>query len=144
MSGRIVPLENVPDPVFSEKMMGNGLAIQPSDGVVRSPIDGKVIFIPSSKHAIGLKANNGTEILIHVGLETVALKGEGFNIQIQVGDKVTVGQQLAQVNLAYIQNQGKNPISPIIITNEEDRNKEFPFPKDSNAVAGKTIIIQYP
>src|SRR5690625_7369169 len=78
LNGQIVPLQDVPDPVFGQKMMGEGIAIIPKDGKVVSPVHGKIIQIPNSKHAVGIEAEDGSEILIHVGLETVALKGEGL------------------------------------------------------------------
>src|SRR5699024_5795840 len=81
LSGKNMPLEEVRDPVFGQKMMGEGIAIVPSKGEVLSPVKGKVIQIPDSKHAIGIEAEDGSQILIHVGLETVALKGEGFTVK---------------------------------------------------------------
>ncbi len=78
MTGDIIPLEEVPDPVFSEKMMGDGIAIEPSEGKVLSPIDGKIATIFPTNHAIGLVNKEGLEILIHIGIDTVELKGEGF------------------------------------------------------------------
>ena len=86
ITGTALSLDNVPDPVFSEKMMGDGIAIEPSEGIVVSPVDGEIIQVFPTKHAIGIRAKNGTEILIHIGLETVSLKGEGFETHVkQIG-----------------------------------------------------------
>src|SRR5699024_6172205 len=78
VSGKVVPLEEVPDHVFSEKMMGEGIAVHPSEGTIVAPFDGEIVQIPETKHAVGLKDKDGNEVLIHIGLETVGLKGEGF------------------------------------------------------------------
>lgn len=80
--GDIVPIENVPDSVFADKLLGDGIAINPSNGEIISPIDGQVVMIQDSLHAIGIQSDDGIEILIHVGLDTVELKGEGFDVSI--------------------------------------------------------------
>src|SRR5690625_692457 len=102
LNGKVVKLEDVPDPVFNQKMMGEGIAIMPSEGKVVSPVECKIVQVPESKHAVGIEAVDGTEILIHVGLETVALKGEGFTVNVAAGDKVSVGDQLMEFDLNYI------------------------------------------
>src|SRR5690625_772749 len=91
VSGETVLLENVSDPVFSEKMMGEGMAIIPDHDIVFAPVEGKVVQLSPSKHAVGMKASNGAEILIHIGLETVSLGGEGFTAHVQEGDHVKPG-----------------------------------------------------
>lgn len=141
INGKNVALEKVPDPVFSQKMMGEGIAIIPQDGNVISPVNGKVVQIPETKHAIGLLADDGTEILIHVGLETVGLKGEGFKVQVNTGDTVKVGQPLLEVDLDYIKQHAADIITPIIITNSKELDKHFTFTKEASSKAGETIII---
>lgn len=88
ITGKTIPLTEVPDPVFSTKMMGDGIAIIPSEGKIYSPVDGEITMIAATKHAYGIKADNGLELLIHFGLETVALNGEGFTVHVQAGDKI--------------------------------------------------------
>ena len=90
LNGKIVPMEEVPDPVFNQKMMGEGIAIVPEEGMVYSPVNGKIIQLAETKHAIGLITEGGVEILIHIGLETVGLKGEGFTTKVNVGDEVLI------------------------------------------------------
>src|SRR5699024_3774093 len=80
LSGKVKQLEEVPDPTFSEKMMGEGIAIEPDEGLVVAPFDGEIIQVFPTKHAIGIQGESGLEILIHIGLETVSLKGEGFEV----------------------------------------------------------------
>lgn len=141
LNGKIVPLEEVPDPVFSEKMMGDGIAIIPRDGTVVSPVNGKVLHAAETKHAVGIQAEDGTEILIHVGLETVALKGEGFELKVQTGEEVRAGQALLNFNLDYIKEHAENTITPIVITNSATSGKTYTLTNDIEATAGKTVII---
>jgi PTS system glucose-specific IIA component len=117
VTGKVLSLEEVPDPVFSEKMMGDGIAIEPSDGRVVAPFDGEVIQVFPTKHAVGLKADNGAEILIHIGLETVSMKGEGFERHISQGDKVKKGDPLITFDLNLIREKAKSTITPVIVTN---------------------------
>lgn len=120
IKGEILPLSEVPDQVFSEKMMGDGFAIKPSDGSVVSPVDGEVVTVFPTKHAIGLKSTSGREILIHVGIDTVKLQGEGFESFVKEGDKVSAGQKLLQADLHHLQSNAPSIITPIIFTNLQE------------------------
>lgn len=115
VSGKVVALEDVPDPVFSGKMMGDGCAIIPSDGKIYSPVDGTVASVAPTKHAIGFTDNNGVDILVHFGLETVGLNGEPFNVLVKQGDKVKKGQLVAEANLDLLKEKNINPITPVIV-----------------------------
>ena len=117
LKGKIIPITDVPDQVFSGKMMGDGFAILPVDGTVVSPVDGKVVHIFPTKHAVGLETDGGREVLIHFGIDTVNLKGEGFEAFVAQGDKVTKGQQLLKVDLAYVKKNVPSIITPIVFTN---------------------------
>ncbi|SES22842.1 PTS system, D-glucosamine-specific IIC component [Gracilibacillus ureilyticus] len=117
MTGEILPLSEVPDQVFSQKMMGDGFAIKPSKGEVVSPVNGKIINIFPTKHAIGILAENGTEILIHIGIDTVNLKGEGFTAKAAEGDQIKQGQVLMEVDLDYVQENAPSIVTPVIFTN---------------------------
>lgn len=139
INGKIVPLEEVPDAVFSGKMMGEGIAIMPKDGKVYAPIDGEVVLVADTKHAIGLKAKDGTELLIHIGLETVMLKGEGFTTLVKAGDEVKVGEPLVEVDWAYIGEHASSTITPIIVTNSEERTVESTATGES--IAGETVLF---
>jgi sugar PTS system EIIA component len=141
VNGLIIPLEDVPDPVFSQKMVGEGIAVIPTNGNIHSPVKGTVILIAATKHAIGIRAENGIEILVHVGLETVSLNGEGFNIAVNVGDQVSVGQLLIEVDWEYIKTNAKSIITPIVITNNHQNKKQYILTKDKEAIRGKTVII---
>lgn len=120
LNGKVVPLKEVPDPVFSQEMMGKGCAIIPSDGNIYSPVNGVVRMIAPTKHAIGLESENGLEILIHFGLETVALKGEGFEVLVGEGQEVKQGDLLIQANYMFMKENNINMITPVVITRSLD------------------------
>ncbi|KIL48856.1 PTS glucose transporter subunit IIA [Jeotgalibacillus alimentarius] len=120
LTGNLLTLDEVPDPVFSQKMMGDGVAIEPTDGKVVSPIDGEVVQVFPTKHAIGLKAKNGAEILIHIGLETVSMEGNGFEAHVSEGSKVNVGDPLVTFDLELVRSEAKSIITPVIVTNGDD------------------------
>lgn len=141
VNGTIVPLEEVPDPVFSQKMMGEGVAMIPSEGKVLSPVNGKVVQVPDTKHAVGIESEDGMEILIHIGLDTVELKGEGFTPKVSVGDQVSVGDLLMEFDLDYIRNNAKDVITPIVITNSQNSDKQFVITEQKEGKAGETEII---
>ncbi|RPK00043.1 PTS system, glucose-specific IIC component [Bacillus subtilis] len=122
LKGETVSLADVPDQVFSEKMMGEGFAIDPSEGKVVAPADGEIVSIFPTKHAIGFKSAGGTEILIHVGIDTVKLNGEGFEALVASGQAVKQGETLLTFNLDYIKQHAASAVTPVIFTNvsEED------------------------
>jgi len=120
IKGQIIDITDVPDAVFSQKIVGDGVAIQPTEGKVISPIEGEVLHIMDTKHAIGLKSTSGVEILIHVGVDTVEMKGEGFEIHVSEGDKVKTGQLLITFDLENVRKKAKSAITPIVITNMEE------------------------
>ncbi|NRD78102.1 PTS glucose transporter subunit IIA [Bacillus sp. BRMEA1] len=123
LEGEIIPIENVPDPVFSQKMMGDGFAIQPTNNTIISPVDGEIISVFPTKHAISLKDHVGHEILIHVGLETVNLKGEGFTSFVKDGQKVKKGQKLLEADFTSIKNKVPSIVTPVVFTNLKENEK---------------------
>ena len=138
-SGKLVPLSEVPDETFASGVLGEGIAIEPSDGLFCSPVDGTVETIAETKHAIGFAADNGLEILVHVGLETVSLNGEGFEILVKEGDKVKAGQPVAKADLALIRERGLKTITSLVLTGGADE-KELHC-ADGLATAGKTPVL---
>lgn len=115
--GNYIPLEDVPDEVFASKMMGDGYAILSEDGVVYAPVSGVITTVFPSNHAVGIRTNNGVEVLVHMGIDTVSLNGKGFTIFVKVGDVVSETTKLAEMDLSYIQSQGKETIISVVITN---------------------------
>ncbi|MFS0750554.1 PTS glucose transporter subunit IIA [Oceanobacillus sp. 1P07AA] len=141
ITGEIIPLEDVPDPVFSQKMMGEGVAVMPSEGEVVSPVDGEIIQVFPTKHAIGILAENDAEILIHIGLDTVNLDGEGFTAHVKDGDKVKVGDKLMSFDIATIEEKAPSSITPIIISNTDDV-REVKSIEVTKVIAGENEILQ--
>jgi len=117
LNGTLVELSAVKDPVFSGKMMGEGFAIDPVDGVVVSPVDGVLTTLFPTMHALGITANDGQEILIHVGMDTVSLNGEGFEAMVAQGDSIKAGQALIKFNLEEIKKKVPSIVTPVVFTN---------------------------
>ncbi|HEM7710393.1 TPA: PTS glucose transporter subunit IIA [Enterococcus faecium] len=134
LNGEVIALEKVNDPVFSEKTMGDGFAVIPTDGVIKAPFSGKVEAVFPTKHAIGLKSKSGVEVLIHIGINTVELNGKYFDIVIEAGDDIQKGQKIGSFDIEGIQSEGYDPTTVIVLTNLNDLNEVDMF--DSN---GKII-----
>ena len=120
MAGHAVPVTEVPDPTFAEGMLGNGIAIEPTEGKVYAPCDATVDMMFTTGHAVSLVADCGAEILIHVGLETVSLEGKPFKVHVANGDKVKKGQLMIEVDLDAVKAAGLNTITPILVCNSAD------------------------
>ncbi|MFS3913567.1 beta-glucoside-specific PTS transporter subunit IIABC [Bacillus australimaris] len=117
ITGQIVPLSEVNDAVFSSEMMGKGVAIIPDKGVVQAPFSGKVVTVTPTKHAIGLVSNEGVELLIHVGIDTVSLNGQFFEVLVEEGDEINIGDHLLTFDIEGIQSKKLDVVTPIIVTN---------------------------
>ena len=118
--GKAVPLSEVNDPTFSEGMLGQGVAVIPSEGKIYAPIDGEVGMVFETLHAVSLTADCGAEVLIHVGLDTVKMNGDGFVGHVQAGDKVKKGDLLLEVDLEKVKAAGYDTITPMLICNTDD------------------------
>lgn len=142
IKGEVVPLSEVPDPAFADKQMGQGIAILPSEGKVYAPFDGQVAhLIKKSKHAIILTDTNGVQILIHVGINTVSLKGEGFTAHVETGAEISKGQLLLEFDMNRIQEAGLPVITPVIIPDgQEHIQKVTEF--EGEAFPGETRVLQ--
>ncbi|WP_432724876.1 glucose-specific PTS transporter subunit IIBC [Staphylococcus equorum] len=123
--GQIIPLSEVPDQVFAQKMMGDGIGFVPEDGEIVAPFDGTVKTIFPTKHAIGIESDEGIELLIHIGIDTVKLDGSGFESMVSTGDTIKKGQTLMQVDLDYIKANAPSIVTPLILTNLENRTLEI-------------------
>ena len=139
LTGKAVPLEQVPDPVFSEKVLGDGVAIIPEDGRIVSPVDGQIVSVAETGHAYGFSTEDGLELLVHVGLETVSLKGECFKVHVKEGDQVKKGDLVAEVDLKYLAEKNINPITPVLICSDiDDQDLKC---AEGGVEAGKTAVL---
>ena len=139
ISGRVLPLSKVEDAVFSSGAMGDGIAIDPTDNKVYAPFDGSVEFIADTKHAVGLKSDDGVELLIHVGMDTVKMNGKGFDVKTKVNERVKEGDLLLEFDRNEIQKEGYSLITPVVITNSCNYEQNE-LCLDEEALFGKSII----
>ncbi|MGM0213087.1 PTS sugar transporter subunit IIA [Enterococcus sp. AZ109] len=142
VSGTIIPIEEVPDQVFAQKMMGDGVAFQYNGMTIASPCNGTVKMIAETKHAIGITTDSGADVLIHIGLDTVALNGEGFEVAVSVGDKVTNGQTLITVDRELMQEKGIDLTTPMVVTNGNELKGLSVLMKDGVVTKGDTPVVK--
>jgi glucose-specific phosphotransferase system IIA component len=140
-SGKAITLESVPDEVFSSKMLGEGFAVEPETGVFFSPSDGVIESVSETLHAYTLRTNEGLDVLVHIGIDTVDLKGEGFSSCVEVGDKVRAGDVIARADIALIRSKGFLTVTPVIVSNPE---KLSSFELNlGEAIGGETAVMNY-
>ena len=139
LTGKAVPLSEVPDSVFSEKVLGDGVAIIPADGKIVSPVDGEISTVAETSHAYGFTSEDGQEVLVHVGLETVSLNGECFKVYGKAGDKVKAGDLVAEVDLEYLKEKEINPITPVLICSDTE-GKELQY-IEGDVKAGESEVL---
>ncbi len=123
LSGLFVPLETVPDPVFAQKMVGDGVSIDPTSNTLLAPAAGTITQVTSTSHALTLTTEQGLQVLLHIGLDTVMLKGEGFRMLVAEGQKVTAGQALVDFDDQIISARGKSTLTEMVIANGELLNR---------------------
>lgn len=138
-SGKAMPLEQVKDPIFSQKMMGDGIGIEPDDGGISAPISGRVEMIADTKHAIGFVGPGNVQVLIHLGIDTVELKGEPYEFDVKVGDTVNAGDEIGSWNLQKVRDAHKQTTVMMVITNTKEVLKKLELESEI-AEAGKPIV----
>lgn len=141
--GKIISLDEVPDEVFSSQAMGGGFAIEVQNNIIQSPVSGEIVGIFHTKHAISIIDNYGNEVLIHIGLDTVNLEGEGFRLLIEEGDKVEAGQVICEVNTTQIKDKGYSLITPIIFTNLDQNEYKVELRAKGQVIAGQKDLIRF-
>lgn len=137
-NGEVIAIEAVADSVFSGKMMGDGFAVEPTDGTIVSPVNGTIKSVFPTKHAIGIETKEGVEVLVHMGIDTVSLEGKPFSVKVKEGDQVQAGQVLAQVDLEALQQADKKATMIVVFTNM-DKIQAFELTQKGNQQAGNTI-----
>ncbi|MDR3190697.1 MAG: PTS system trehalose-specific EIIBC component [Lactobacillaceae bacterium] len=141
ISGAMRPITEAKDNVFASKAMGEGVVIEPTEGKVFAPAAGEVVILFPTKHAVGLKLDNGAELLIHIGMDTVELNGDGFVVHVQQGDRVEKGQLLVEVDLVKLKNKGYLTETPIVITNSDRHNLKWLKKLKSTIISGEELLI---
>lgn len=141
MTGKMVSLMEIPDEVFSEKIIGDGAAIIPQEDMVVAPVDGEIIQVADTGHAFCIRSKDGLDVLLHIGVDTVNMRGEGFKSFVSVGDKVKAGEKIGKADVRLIEKKGYPLHSAVIITNMQEIKNMQSY--TGNAVAGKTELILY-
>jgi glucose-specific phosphotransferase system IIA component len=139
--GMVVPISEAPDKVFSEKVLGDGVAVIIEDSIIRSPVDGVISTVADTLHAYGIETEDGLELLVHIGINTVELNGMGFDCKVKDGQRVKMGDVLCEVDLELIKEKGYPLHTPVLITNAEDFKVIRVIP--GNAEGGETVVIEY-
>ncbi|MCI1902514.1 PTS glucose transporter subunit IIA [Enterococcus hirae] len=139
VDGELQDLTKVPDPVFAQKMMGEGFAVMPSAAEIYSPVTGEVTSIFKTKHAISLKSPAGLEVLVHIGLDTVGLNGGPFSMAVKEGDSVTKDTLLATADFAAIKEAGKNEAVLVVLPNGKDLLDQFALRPEKDVVHGEEV-----
>ncbi|MGX8832957.1 PTS sugar transporter subunit IIA [Amedibacillus sp. YH-ame6] len=142
VDGTLISIEDVKDPVFSQKMMGDGFAIESTSDTIYACADAKVTMLFPSNHAIGLELENGMEILIHVGIDTVNENGKGFSCMCSQGDMVKEGQPLLAMDRAYLLEKGYD-LTVIVIFTNKDSYKEFEKESVTKVTGGEDVVVTY-
>ena len=142
LSGQVVALEDVPDATFANGILGLGAAIQPSEGKVLAPADGVISTVFNTKHLVGMKLDNGAELLVHIGMNTVALEGEGFEAHVKEGDRVKKGDLLITFDQAFIESKGYSTITPVVIANSDSYQAVRPAAEGQIAALDQLLILE--
>ncbi|MNS79683.1 PTS system glucose-specific EIICBA component [compost metagenome] len=141
LTGTAVPLDQVPDPAFAQRQMGQGIAIEPTEGRVVAPFDGTVAHVIKSKHAVILQHATGLQILVHVGIDTVSLKGSGFTTHVQTGDEVKAGQLLIEFDMDAIRAAGLPLITPILIPDGQEIVEQIEEKPTGSVTINRDVIL---
>ena len=140
-TGRITSVREIPDEVFSEKILGDGAAIVPEENIIVSPVDGQIVQLADAGHVYCIKSDDGLDILIHVGVDTIGMRGKGFKYFVKVGQKVKAGEPIGEADINLIKEYGYSTYTAILVTNMSEVKEIEYIP--GNAQAGITNIISY-
>lgn len=142
ITGKTIDLSDIPDPVFAQKMAGDGLGIDSTGDVIVAPCDGDLTLVFKTKHAFAMTLENDIEILVHIGIETVSLNGEGFEQLVEQGTTVKAGTPIIKIDREFIKSKGLSLVTPVLITNP-DITKSIDAKIGIDVVAGETTVLEY-
>lgn len=143
ISGKTIDITTVHDPVFAEKMTGDGLAIQAEDDTVIAPCDGRITLFFDTRHAFAITTDSGIQILVHIGLDTVLMNGEGITALHRCGEYVHAGAPILKLDLPLLKKRKINLVSPVIIVNYEQVHNLTPLPAGRQVTTGQDIVLTY-
>lgn len=138
ITGKYIPLEQIPDPVFSQEILGPGCGIEPQEGKVYAPVNGEISMVADTKHAVAIRSEDNIELLIHVGIDTVSMNGKGFDVKVMEGQKVTCGSTLMLFDMEEIKNAGFPSTVAFLVTNGMDYS-EVKFETDKEHAATEAV-----
>lgn len=141
-TGDLIPLSEVPDPVFAQKLAGDGAAIMVKGDTIVAPADGEIALVFKTKHAFAMTLNNGLELLIHIGVDTVGLNGEGFEQLVEQGTKVKAGTPIIKIDREFILSKGLSLATPVLITNVDSTKSITPV-ESGSVVAGQNVVVNF-
>lgn len=141
VSGDVIPLDDVPDVIFSERIVGDGIAIKPSSNKIVAPIDGVVVQIFDTNHCIVIRSETNVEILVHFGIDTVELAGTGFKRVVEVNQRVSVGDTIIELDLKYLETNAKSTITPVVISNSDEVRLDKIDRYEGKATAGSSVVL---
>lgn len=142
VDGEIIPIEQIDDQIFSKKMMGDGYGIQPTGNIIYSPVDGKIEQTASTKHAIYLSMKEGVKLLIHIGIDTIELKGKGFESNLVKGMSIEKGEPLVKFDPKLIADEGFNPVVTVVLLDSSQNEFDITVFSEEKAVGNKTIAMK--
>ena len=140
VAGRSISLDEVPDPVFSSRALGEGVGIEPADGRILAPVDGELITVAGTGHAFGIRTADGIEVLIHIGIDTVQMQGKGFDVRVTSGSRVSAGDLLAEVDLETIRAASHPTVTLMTVTNTAELSAVDVI-TGRDVAAGETVVI---
>lgn len=140
--GKMIPIEDVPDEVFSQKMVGDGYAIQPDSDKIVAPVSGELIRIADTYHAFYIQLNQDLKVMVHAGINTLMLKGEGFHTDWEAGVHVEAGETLLTVDRNLLEEKGYNPIISVVVIDSSQSAYEYTFHENGPVEAGKTVAME--
>lgn len=142
VEGKTIPLSEVADPVFAQKMAGDGVAIEPTGDVIVAPADGELTLVFETKHAFAMTLDNGIELLVHVGIDTVNLKGEGFEQLAEAGKHIKAGTPILKIDRELLKSKNVSLTTPVLITNVDKVNKLTAI-EGHEVQPGETVVLEY-
>lgn len=140
-AGKAIAMKDVDDPTFAQEILGPGIAIEPSEGAVYAPCDGTISLLADTLHAVSMELGNGAEVLMHIGIDTVELKGEGFSACVAAGDKVKAGDKLIEFDMDAIKGKGYKMTTPLIVCNHDNFETIEPLANGDVAVGDDVLKL---